>query len=213
MRAAIARPWPVIPMKSARRAEAFRLKEAENVRISYGCRRNGGHLQTNNTEKEPDMASFTSAADVIASAVEIERRGFAFYEQAAEAADQTEDKDFFTFMAKEEKRHEKIFAAMLERAGGLELPAGSDEAEYLEYIDLLLNSHAMFMPDRQKDVRDNPLRQAMAFEKDTILFFTAMRRFVDPSEKKHIDACIEEEQRHLRLIAEHAKARAMAMKH
>ena len=158
------------------------------------------------------MASFTNAADVIASAVEIERRGFAFYEQAAAAADQPEDKEFFTFMAKEEKRHEKIFEAMLARAGGLELPAGSDEAEYLEYVDLLLNNHAMFLPDQQKTAQDNPLRQAMAFEKDTILFFAGMRRLVDPSEQPHIDACIEEEQRHLRLIAEHAKARAMAMK-
>lgn len=158
------------------------------------------------------MASFTNAADVIASAVEIERRGFAFYEQAAAASEQTEDKEFFTFMAKEEKRHEKIFEAMLKRAGGLALPAGSDEAEYLEYVDLLLNSHTLFMPGQQQDARENPLRQAMAFEKDTILFFTAMRRFVDASERPHIEACIEEEQRHLRLIAEHAKARAMATK-
>ena len=158
------------------------------------------------------MASFTNAADVIASAVEIERRGFAFYEQAAEAAETPEDKEFFTFMAKEEKRHEKIFEAMLQRAGGLELPAGSDEGEYLEYVDLLLNSHCLFMPGQREALQKDPLRQAMAFEKDTILFFTGMRHLVDPSEKKPIDACIEEEQRHLRLIAEHAKARAMAAK-
>jgi hypothetical protein len=37
-----------------------------------------------------------------------------------------------------------------------------------------------------------------------------MRRFVAPSEQKHVDTCIEEEQRHIRLIAEHAKAREMA---
>ncbi len=158
------------------------------------------------------MASFTSAADVISSAVEIERRGFIFYQQAADAADQPEDKDFFTFMAKEEKRHEKIFEAMLKRAGGLELPAGSDEAEYLEYVDLLLDNHCLFLPDQQKALRENPLHQAMTLEKDTILFFLAMRRFVAPSEVPHIDECIEEEQRHIRLIAEHAKARAMALK-
>lgn len=158
------------------------------------------------------MASFTNAADVVASAVEIERRGFAFYQQAAAAAAQPEDKEFFTFMAKEEQRHEAIFEAMLQRTGGLELPAGSDEAEYLEYTDLLLDNHCLFMPDQREALEKNPLHQAMLFEKDTILFFVAMRRFVDASEQRHIDACIEEEQRHLRLIAEHAKARAMAGK-
>lgn len=159
------------------------------------------------------MASFTNAADVIASAVEIERRGFAFYEQAAVAADQIEDREFFTFMAKEEKRHEKIFEAMLTRAGGLALPAGSDEGEYLEYVDLLLDSHCLFMPGQKEALQRDPLHQAVAFEKDTILFFTAMRHLVAPSEVAAIDACIQEEQRHLRLLAEHAKARAMAAKH
>lgn len=162
--------------------------------------------------EEPDMASFTNAADVIASAVEIERRGFAFYQQAAETAEAVEDKDFFTFMANEEKRHEKIFQAMLERVGGLDLPAGSDEAEYLEYVDLLLDTHCLFIAEQQEGLRENPLRQAIAFEKDTILFFNGMLRLVDPSEKPHIEACIAEEQRHLRLLAEHGKARAMALK-
>ncbi len=37
-----------------------------------------------------------------------------------------------------------------------------------------------------------------------------MRRFVDPAEQSHIDACIEEEMRHMRLIAEHTAARTMA---
>ncbi|CAK7031851.1 MAG: hypothetical protein DELT_02823 [Desulfovibrio sp.] len=158
------------------------------------------------------MASFTKAADVIASAVEIERRGVAFYQKAASEAAHPEDKKFFSFMAQEEKRHEHIFEAMLKRVGGLELPAGSDEAEYLEYVDLLLDTHAMFMPDQQEKAHKDPIHQALAFEKDTIIFFVAMRRFVAPSEQSQVDACIEEEQRHIRLIAEHAKARSMALR-
>lgn len=158
------------------------------------------------------MASFTKAADVIAAAIEIEHRGFAFYQQAATEAARPEDKDFFTFMAQEEKRHANIFEAMLQRVGGLELPAGSDEPEYLEYVDMLLNTHSMFLPNQQEALRSSPLRQAMAFEKDTIIFFMAMRRFVAPSEQKYVDTCIEEEQYHLRLIAEHAKADAMAFR-
>ena len=158
------------------------------------------------------MASFTSAADIIASAVEIERRGFAFYQQAANAAVQAEDKEFFTFMAKEEQRHEKIFEEMLKRAGGLEIPAGSDEAEYLDYVDLLLDNHCLFVAGQQEDMLFDPLYMAMSFEKDTILFFTGMRRLVDPAETPRIDACIAEEQKHLRLIAEHAKKRGLTGK-
>lgn len=151
------------------------------------------------------MASFTNASDIVKAAVEIERRGFAFYQQAAHDAAPPEDKKFFAFMAGEEKRHEKIFEDMLHRVGGLQIPEGSDEGEYLEYIDLLLNSHCLFIGAQPDAMKQNPVAQAMAFEKDTILFFTAMRRLVSASEHKHIDECIAEEQRHLRLIAEHAK--------
>lgn len=158
------------------------------------------------------MASFTKAADVIAAAIEIEHRGFAFYQKAAAEAARPEDRDFFTFMANEEKRHANIFESMLKRVGGLELPSGSDEAEYLAYVDMLLNTHAMFLPDQQKAMQSSPLRLAMAFEKDTIIFFMAMRRFVAPTEQKHVDACIEEEQYHLRLIADHAKAGGMVFR-
>ncbi len=156
------------------------------------------------------MASFVNAADVIAAAVEIERRGHGFYVSAASGAAEQEDRDFFTFMAKEEQRHEKIFQAMLQRVGGLSLPAGSSAPEYLEYVDILLNSHSLFMPEQQELLRDRPLMQAMYFEKDTILFFNAMRHMVPESEIPHIQACIEEEQKHLRLLAEHDKARRMA---
>ena len=158
------------------------------------------------------MASFITVADIITAAVEIERRGHAFYNHASMNALEVEDKDFFTFMAKEELRHEKNFKKMLERTGGLELPAGTSDAEYLEYVHLLLNSHEMFLPEQQRNAATHPLNTAISFEKDTILFFTAMRRLVPDAEHAQIDLCITEEEKHLRLIAEYTKARAMAKK-
>ena len=152
------------------------------------------------------MASFTNAADVIASAVEIERRGFAFYEQAAETSKQPEDKEFFTFMAKEEKRHEKVFEAMLKRVGGLALPAGSDEAEYMDYVQALLDSHALFCGGApEKDLADAAdaeaaIELASRFEKDTILYFREMMDLLPPSETDAVKRCLEEERGHLRQL-------------
>ena len=42
---------------------------------------------------------------------------------------------------------------------------------------------------------------AMGFEKDTIMFFLEMREFVPEGERKYIQACIDEERTHLRLLA------------
>lgn len=147
------------------------------------------------------MASFVNAADIAATAVEIERRGHAFYLAAQKHVTYQDDKDFFAFMAQEEKRHESIFASMLQRLGGLPLPTGSGEAEYLDYVQTLLDSHSLFLTQDLGVLLANPLHQAMSFEKDTILFFMAMRHLVPESEVQHIKACIEEEQRHLKMLA------------
>ena len=146
------------------------------------------------------MASFVNAADAVAAAVEIERRGYAFYKNVEDKAQEGSDKEFFGFMAQEEKRHEGIFASMLERIGGLPLPAGSDDAEYLMYVKGLLDSHTLFMPDQEARTLRAPLHEAMQFEKDTLIFFMELESMVPDSEKKFVRECADEERKHLRML-------------
>lgn len=146
------------------------------------------------------MASFVNAADAAAAAVEIERRGYAFYKNAEEKAKHGSDKEFFAFLAGEEKRHEGIFGALLERLGGVALPAGSTDEEYLKYVQGLIDSHFLFMPDQQRRMLESPLQAAMQLEKDTLLFFLELETLVPDSEKKFVRECADEERRHLRLI-------------
>lgn len=146
------------------------------------------------------MASFVNAADAAAAAVEIERRGYAFYKSVEEKAAHPDDKEFFAFMAQEEHRHEGIFASMLKRLGGVPLPAGSDDEEYLAYVQGLLDSHTLFMPDQQKRALDAPLYQAMQFEKDTLIFFLELEKMVPDSEKKYVRECADEERSHLKML-------------
>ncbi len=152
------------------------------------------------------MASFVNAADAVAAAVEIERRGHAFYLSVEQNASKADDKEFFAFMAKEEHRHEAIFSSMLGRMGGLPLPAGSDDAEYLVYVQALLDSHTLFMPNQAERALADPLGQAMQFEKDTLLFFIALEGMVPDSEKHHVRECADEERRHLKMLAERLHA-------
>jgi rubrerythrin len=156
---------------------------------------------------EEHMASFVKAADVAAAAVEIERRGRDMYRTAEKRAANSRDAEFFAFMAEEEKRHEGIFSGMLGRLGGLTLPAGSSEPEYLEYVGILLDSHCLFLPGAEGRVTADALHAAISMEKDTILFFTAMKRLVPEAERRAVEACIDEEKKHLRMLHERQKAR------
>ena len=147
------------------------------------------------------MASYLSAADVISTAVEIEKRGFQFYQQAAEQAQDAQDKDFFTHMSHEERRHEAIFSDILKRVGGISIPASASDDEYFDYVRSLIDSHCLFMDNQQEALANNPFRQAMQFEKDTILFFQAVESLVPQSEQHFIRQCIDEERSHLLMIA------------
>ena len=146
------------------------------------------------------MASFVSAADAVAAAVEIERRGHTFYKSVEAKAVSIDDKEFFGFMALEEKRHEGIFEAMLERMGGLPLPAGSSDEEYLMYVKGLLDSHTLFMPGQEERTLKAPLQEAIQFEKDTLIFFVELENMVPDSEKRHVRECADEERKHIRML-------------
>ncbi len=149
------------------------------------------------------MASFMKAADALAAAVEIERRGYDFYLKAAREAEnggRSGDAEFFAFMAAEEQRHESVFSAMLRRVGGLDLPAGAEAQEYQDYVSVILDSHNLFNSEFYL-VNGDPYAIAIQFEKDSIIFFAAMERMVPESERGEIERCIAEERGHLRLIA------------
>ena len=146
------------------------------------------------------MASFINAADAIAAAVEIERRGHAFYTSVHEKAENPKDKEFFAFMAEEEKRHEDVFIGILNRIGGLRLPEGSSDLEYLEYLTAMLNHHSLFVPGLDERIMEAPLHTAMQFEKDTLLFFIELEHMVPDSEKQYVRACANEERNHLKLL-------------
>jgi len=146
------------------------------------------------------MASFVNAADALAAAVEIERRGHAFYLKLVDRASSAQDKEFFTFMAQEELRHERVFAAMLERVGGLPLPAGSTDEEYQQYVRGLLDSHALFMPGSHERALKAPIHEAVQFEKDTLLFFTELERMMPEAEQAAVRRCSDEERKHIRML-------------
>ncbi|SHN65451.1 ferritin-like domain-containing protein [Desulfovibrio litoralis] len=153
------------------------------------------------------MANFFKASEIANTACEIERKGQEFYRKAAEAANDEESRKFFAFFSVEETRHEKIFQDMVKRLGGVELPTDSNDEEYALYIKSLVDSHSIFdsetlasLEAEQLDVK-KAVRKAMSFEKDTIVFFVEMKRLVPESEQKFIDECIEEERKHLRMLA------------
>ena len=154
------------------------------------------------------MVTFFSANEVAELAMRIEQKGQAFYLLAADEAKDPAAKEFFEFFAEEESRHELFFRDMRDRIGAIKIPSGSDYEEYTQYVMALVDSHDVFNFDYTEAFKDEAfnfeqaVRAAMRFEKDTILLFTELKRMVPDTERQFVEECIDEERKHLRMLAE-----------
>lgn len=153
------------------------------------------------------MAYFFGANDVAELAMRIEQKGQAFYLLAADAAEDPGAREFFEFLAQEESRHELFFRDMRDNLGETELPPGSDFEEYTSYVLALIDSHDVFNFDYTEAFSsgqftfEDAVRTAMRFEKDTILVFTELKTLVPEGDREEVDRCIDEERKHLRMLA------------
>jgi len=149
------------------------------------------------------MASFFRANEIAKTAVEIEKKGRAFYLRLEENAQTPETRELFHYLAVEESKHEVLFQALQDRLGDIELPAWATTEELGRYIQGLIESHALFSDQevaKRVDALDDEkeaIRMAMTFEKDSLLFFTEMEALVPDTEKAAVRECIQEERVHL----------------
>jgi len=142
------------------------------------------------------------ASEILQMAIEIERSGLAFYETCVRAASDGRVGEVFQFMVGEEKRHIEIFRAMEEPLAHYELPQ-THPGETQAYMQALIEDRVFTGPEEgaeQAQATENPLRAiatAIGFEKDSILFYEAMKQLVRPSETEAIDEVIGEERSHI----------------
>ena len=147
------------------------------------------------------------ASEMLQMAIEIERSGLAFYEACVGAARDERVGEVFRFMAGEEKRHIEIFKALEEPLAHYELPE-TYPGELQAYMQALIQERVFAKPEtgaQQAVAVENPFQaiaMAIGFEKDSILFYEAMKELVRPSEAEAIDEVVNEEQGHIRRLVD-----------
>lgn len=156
------------------------------------------------------MTLFT-AAQALEMAMEIERNGETFYNEAAAKSADPEVKALFEDLAIQEQAHYRVFQNMLERTDPDAAPSTAYPTayydEYKAYVQVAMENalftgpaKALALAEKAED-RETALRAAMGFEKDTLLFFYDLREMVSEGEKEAISKIIKEEKKHLRRLA------------
>jgi rubrerythrin len=152
------------------------------------------------------MAVFT-AAEAIEMAMEIEKNGEVFYNEAAAKSADAQVKALFKDLAIQEQGHYRAFQKMLKGAQPApELPAAEYD-QYQTYVQAALDQALFAGPDKalslakQAEDREVALRAAIGFEKDTLLFFYDLRDMVNEADRETVSSIIREEKKHLHRLA------------
>jgi rubrerythrin len=160
------------------------------------------------------MSIFLNADEVFQIGLRIEANGKEFYTAIAQNSSDPKIQKLFSDLAKWESEHVHVFNRLREA-----LPDSAKREslfdpgqELLLYLQATADSH-VFLKNRniqelasQCKTPMEALELAMAFEKDSVVFYTTMKK-VTPEEfgKKEIDRLIDEEIAHISLLHQKKK--------
>lgn len=148
--------------------------------------------------------------EVLDMALNLERNGINFYGKAARGTPDKSLAKLLTGLVEMEREHERTFADMREHLteAQRQVELSDKEGVASAYLDSLLHGRVIFDPafDAQAWLQANPtpvdlLRQAVSFEKDSVLFYLGIREIVPASESTaRIEQVIREEKSHIILL-------------
>ena len=152
-----------------------------------------------------------NAREIFDIGMQIEVNGKAFYEAAAKKTAETSMKEFFLELAAWENTHIKLFSelrdALPKAAGNVPVFDPNDEAAM--YLQATADSHVFV---KNKDMvglvagckgPQDILDLAMTFEKDSVVYYTTMKKVVAPNlGQDKVDRLIDEEIKHISMLAQ-----------
>ncbi|MDZ7859221.1 MAG: ferritin family protein [Candidatus Krumholzibacteriota bacterium] len=160
------------------------------------------------------MGSFFNADEVFEMAMDIEKSGESYYRKAAGRMENPKVKELMDYLADEEQKHHQVFAGLRgslpQKLTTRSMPDPEDQERL--YLDALVKSR-LFTGDQEAervaasmDGELEALKTALNFEKDTILFFIAMKDMTpEKLGREKIDLLINEEHTHVVKISKEIK--------
>lgn len=151
------------------------------------------------------MSELLSVSESIEFAVHIEANGYKFYVEAIKKLNDSRVREIFQYLADEEFKHEATFKNMLKDVASY-TPHESYPGEYKAYLKDFIKSHALGNKDALKSKidamknADDAVKTALEFEKDSIVFFTMVKKYVGPDGEDIVDKIINEELAHIHRI-------------
>jgi rubrerythrin len=144
--------------------------------------------------------------EIIEIAIRLEKRGEAFYVEAAESAITTSVKTLFEDLAEQERHHRRAFQRMGRDV--VELALSPDQWDQFQaYAGALLEQSLFDKPEgvlsRATETMDEgeALEAALEFENETLLFFYELREAVRGPGQRVVERIAQEEKWHIQRLS------------
>lgn len=145
--------------------------------------------------------------EILDIAIEVEKNGAALYQMLAAHTVDAAAKKAWQFLADAEIQHRELFTAMREASNEF-VVEGSPNAEYDAYMAALAREYIFTSSTMAEAVKKPALSQkealgfALAIEKESVLVYTGLRRYVAREKQQEIDRIIDEERNHMVVLTQ-----------
>jgi rubrerythrin len=147
------------------------------------------------------------ATDIVEMAMELEKSGEVFYKTVAAKTTSPEVRAVFEDLAEQEQHHYVAFQGLSKTTWDRPLMTEDAWDQYLMYLQATIQStffegvdKALSLAQQVEDEKET-LRMAVAFEKETMLFFHDLHDMVSEGDQAVVERIIAEEKTHLKRLA------------
>ncbi|NOX97590.1 MAG: ferritin family protein [Nitrospirae bacterium] len=153
------------------------------------------------------MSGIFKGSEIVEIGIQIEKNGWEFYQSLADSSQNEKVRESCRYLAGEEKKHIEDFEKLLPSLEKY-VPPESYPGEYEAYVKALSEEHVFTNNNAVKDmIQKAPsdkeaIQIAIGFEKDSLLFFGEIGKFVPNYDRQVIEELIRQEREHLSKLSE-----------
>jgi rubrerythrin len=157
------------------------------------------------------MGNIFAGSEIVEIGIQIEKNGRDFYNILTKQSDNPKAQSLFAFLSQEEEKHIKAFQEILQKTQRYE-PQGLDSDDYYAYLNSLASEHVFTKAGKGEEMAkmaktdEEGFDLAVGFEKESIIFYEAMKRVVPDFDLKILEELIAQEVNHLRKLTELRKS-------
>lgn len=149
------------------------------------------------------MARKVSCNEVFEMALQIEQMGYDFYKTMAHNATNVRLREGYNLLAEQEKKHLDRFEQLRDSIEKIDIDSLDNWDEVSLYFKALIDTKVLpTSPEKNSLVQElkdeiGAIHISISFEKDTILFWQELNRWLNPEDQKIIEQLIEQEKSHI----------------